>query len=46
MNTKRIFIVAALLCVIGLTYSCEKETADDSGELYSIDRKDIKDEDT
>lgn len=46
MNIKRIFFVAALMCVVGLTYSCDKETADESGELYSIEKKDIKDEDT
>lgn len=46
MNTKRIFIVAALMCVVGLTYSCDKETADESDELMSIDKDEIKEEDT
>ena len=45
MNIKRIFFVAALMCMVGLNYSCDKETTD-SEELYSLDKDEIKEEDT
>lgn len=46
MNIKRIFFVAALMCVVGLTYSCDKETTDESNEIISLEKKEIKDQDT
>lgn len=46
MNTKRIFIVAALMCVVGLTYSCDKETTDESNEIISLEKTEITEDDT
>ena len=46
MKMKRFFFMAALMCIVGLSYSCDKDTTDDSDDLYSIEKKDIKDEDT
>jgi len=46
MNAKRIFFVLALFCMVGLNYSCDKETVAESEELISIEKEDIKEEDT
>lgn len=46
MNIKRFFFVAALTCVVGLTYSCDKETTAESEDLISIEKKEIQEEDT
>jgi len=46
MNTKRLLFVLAVICMVGLNYSCEKETVDESDEIISIKKTDIKEEDT
>lgn len=46
MNTKRFFFVVAFLCLVGLNYSCDKETTDESGDIISLEKKEIKEEDT
>lgn len=46
MNTKRLFCLVALFCMVGLNYSCDKETVSESEDLISIEKEDIKEEDT
>jgi len=46
MNLKKLVGAAALLCVLAMSFSCEKETTSETDDLYGIDRKEIKDQDT
>lgn len=46
MKTKQIFFALAFFCLIGLNFSCEKETVAETDDLISIEKKDIKEEDT
>jgi len=46
MNFKKVLGVCALMSVLVLGVSCEKETVSESDELLSIEREDIKEEDT
>lgn len=46
MIKKRFFYLVALMCIVNLNYSCDKETADESEDLISIDRKEIKEQDS
>lgn len=46
MTKKRFFYVAALLCMFSLNYSCDKETADESEDIISMGKKELKEEDT
>lgn len=46
MNKKRIFLAAAFMCMVGLNYSCDKESTSETEENHlSIEKKDIDDED-
>jgi len=46
MNAKRLFFVLVLFCMVGLNFSCVKETVSESEELISIEKDEIKEEDT
>lgn len=46
MSFKKVLGVGALLSVLALNFSCGKETVSETEELYGIDRKEIKDQDT
>lgn len=46
MSTKRIIIAAVFLLAVSLNYSCDKESTSAAEELYSIDKKEIQEQDT
>ena len=46
MNKKRFFYVLALMCIVNLNYSCDKETVDEANEIISLDKDEIKEQDT
>ena len=46
MNKKRFFYVLALMCIVNLNYSCDKETADESQDLISLEKKETQECDT
>lgn len=46
MNIKRLLSVAAFMLVVTLNFSCEKESASETDELYGLDKKEVTNEDT
>ena len=46
MKMKRFFFMAALMCIVGLSYSCDKDTTDDSDEIISLEKTEITEDDT
>ncbi|MFS4449025.1 hypothetical protein [Maribacter sp. 2307UL18-2] len=46
MSPRRTLLVVALLLTVSLIYSCDQESTSTTDEIYSIDKKEIKDQDT
>ena len=46
MSTKRILVAVVFLLAVSLNYSCDEESTSTTDELYGIDKKEIKDQDT
>ena len=45
MNKKRFFYVLALMCIVNLNYSCDKETAAEVEDIISLDKDELNEED-
>lgn len=46
MFTKKMFFLAACLCVVALNYSCTEESTSETDDTYSLNEAEVKNQDT